>query len=73
MELADITRLALQLQGRGSSEGAPRYPGVLAELPCPGTPLRRDWCLVSRAGRLPAPSQLFIQQVWRSEGWTAAR
>jgi len=47
--------------------------GVLAELPCPGTPLRRDWCLVSRAGRLPAPSQLFIQQVWRSEGWTAAR
>ena len=33
MELADITRLALQLQGRGSSEGAPRYPGVLAELP----------------------------------------
>jgi LysR family transcriptional regulator, low CO2-responsive transcriptional regulator len=47
--------------------------GVLAELPCPGTPLRRDWCLVSRAGRLPAPSQLFIQQVWRAEGWTAAR
>jgi DNA-binding transcriptional LysR family regulator len=46
---------------------------VLAELPCPGTPLRRDWCLVSRAGRLPAPSQLFIQQVWRAEGWTAAR
>jgi LysR family transcriptional regulator, low CO2-responsive transcriptional regulator len=47
--------------------------GVLAELPCPGTPLRRDWCLVSRAGRLPGPSQLFIQQVWRAEGWTAAR
>ena len=47
--------------------------GVLAELPCPGTPLRRDWCLVSRAGRLPAPSQLFIQQVWRAEGWTAGR
>jgi LysR family transcriptional regulator, low CO2-responsive transcriptional regulator len=47
--------------------------GMLAELPCPGTPLRRDWCLVSRAGRLPAPSQLFIQQVWRAEGWTAAR
>jgi DNA-binding transcriptional LysR family regulator len=47
--------------------------GVLAELPCPGTPLRRDWSLVSRAGRLPAPSQLFIQQVWRAEGWTAAR
>ena len=33
MELADITRLALQLQGRGPSEAAPRYPGVLAELP----------------------------------------
>ena len=33
MELADITRLALQLQGRGASEGAPRYPSVLAELP----------------------------------------
>ncbi len=33
MELADITRLALQLQGRGGAETAPRYPGVLAELP----------------------------------------
>ena len=47
--------------------------GALAELPCRGTPLRRDWCLVSRAGRLPAPSQLFIQQVWRAEGWAATR
>jgi tetratricopeptide (TPR) repeat protein len=32
MELADITRLALQLQGRGGNEAAPRYPGVVAEL-----------------------------------------
>jgi DNA-binding transcriptional LysR family regulator len=46
---------------------------VLAELPCPGTPLRRDWCLISRAGPLPAPSQLFIRQVWQAEGWSAAR
>ncbi len=46
--------------------------GVLAELPCPGTPLRRDWCLVSRLGGLPRPSQLFIRQVRQVEGWTAA-
>ncbi|MGH3189763.1 MAG: LysR substrate-binding domain-containing protein [Streptosporangiaceae bacterium] len=46
--------------------------GVLTELPCPGTPLRRDWCLVSRTGRLPAPSQLFIRQVRQAEGWAAA-
>jgi tetratricopeptide (TPR) repeat protein len=39
MELADITRLATQLQGRGGAEDTPRYPGVLAELP-PGE-LRR--------------------------------
>lgn len=46
--------------------------GVLTELACPGTPLRRDWCLVSRAGCLPAPSRLFIRQVRQAEGWTAA-
>lgn len=46
--------------------------GVLAELPSPGTPLRRDWCLVSRPGSLPAPSQLFIRQVRQADGWTAA-
>ena len=27
--------------------------GVLAELPAPGTPLRRDWCLFSREGTCP--------------------
>jgi tetratricopeptide (TPR) repeat protein len=32
MELADITRLALQLQGRAPSDQEPRYPGVIAEL-----------------------------------------
>jgi LysR family transcriptional regulator, low CO2-responsive transcriptional regulator len=43
--------------------------GVLAELPTPATPLRRDWCLVSRApdaashGRLPAPARLFVRHV----------
>jgi len=47
--------------------------GVLAELPVPGTPLRRDWCLVSRAGRLPAPSRLFVQHVRQAEGWAAGR
>jgi LysR family transcriptional regulator, low CO2-responsive transcriptional regulator len=47
--------------------------GVLAELPTPATPLRRDWCLVSREGRLPGPSRLFIQHVRLEEGWTAAR
>jgi DNA-binding transcriptional LysR family regulator len=43
--------------------------GVLAELPAPGTPLRRDWCLVSREGRLPAPSRLFVQHVRQAPGW----
>jgi LysR family transcriptional regulator, low CO2-responsive transcriptional regulator len=45
--------------------------GVLAELPAPGTPLRRDWCLVSREGQLPAPSRRFIQHVRQAGGWTA--
>jgi LysR family transcriptional regulator, low CO2-responsive transcriptional regulator len=44
---------------------------VLAELPAPGTPLRRDWCLVSREGHLPAPSRLFVGHVRQAEGWTA--
>ena len=47
--------------------------GALAELPVPGTPLRRDWCLVSREGRPPAPARLFIRQVQRADGWAAAR
>jgi DNA-binding transcriptional LysR family regulator len=46
--------------------------GVLAELPAPGTPLRRDWCLISREGQLPAPSRLFVRHVRQAEGWTAA-
>jgi DNA-binding transcriptional LysR family regulator len=46
--------------------------GALAELPARGTPLRRDWCLVSREGHLPAPSRLFIRHVRQAEGWTAA-
>jgi DNA-binding transcriptional LysR family regulator len=37
--------------------------GALVELPTPATPLRRDWCLVSRAGPLPAPARLFVQHV----------
>jgi LysR family transcriptional regulator, low CO2-responsive transcriptional regulator len=45
--------------------------GVLAELPAPGTPLRRDWCLVAREGRLPGPSRLFVQHVRQAAGWTA--
>jgi LysR family transcriptional regulator, low CO2-responsive transcriptional regulator len=45
--------------------------GVLAELPAPGTPLRRDWFLVSREGHLPAPSRLFVRHVRQAEGWTA--
>jgi len=32
MELADITRLALHLQGRAPNDQEPRYPGVIAEL-----------------------------------------
>jgi DNA-binding transcriptional LysR family regulator len=45
--------------------------GVLAELPAPGTPLRRDWCLVSRSGegQLPAPSRLFVRHVRQAPGW----
>ena len=43
--------------------------GVLAELPAPGTPLRRDWCLVSRVGQLPAPSRLFVRHVRQAPGW----
>ena len=43
--------------------------GVLAELPAPGTPLRRDWCLVSREGHLPAPSALFVRHVRQAPGW----
>ena len=45
--------------------------GVLAELPAPGTPLRRDWCLVSREGHLPAPSRLFVRHVRQAPGWVA--
>ena len=45
--------------------------GVLAELPAPGTPLRRDWCLVSREGHLPAPSRLFVRHVRQAPGWAA--
>lgn len=51
--------------------------GALAELPAPGTPLRRDWCLFSRSsrssgeGRLPAPSRLFVRHVRRAPGWSA--
>lgn len=33
MELADIPRLAHKLQGAMRDEAAPRYPGILAELP----------------------------------------
>ncbi len=33
MELADITRLVVRLQGRNPDENAPVYPGVLAGLP----------------------------------------
>ena len=32
MELADISRLVVRLQGREPDEGPPRYPGMLAEL-----------------------------------------
>ena len=44
--------------------------GVLAELPAPGTPLRRDWCLFSREGPLPAPSRLFVRHVRQAPGWS---
>lgn len=37
--------------------------GALVELPTPATPLRRDWRLASREGRLPAPARLFVQHV----------
>ncbi len=33
MELADISRLVVRLQGRDHDENAPRFPAVLAELP----------------------------------------
>ncbi len=33
MELADITRLVVRLQGRNTDEGAPVYPGILGTLP----------------------------------------
>ncbi len=40
--------------------------GGLVELPTPATPLRRDWRLVSREGRLPEPARLFVQYVLRN-------
>jgi len=46
--------------------------GVLAELPAPGTPLRRDWCLISREGHLPAPSRMVVAHVRQAQGWAAA-
>lgn len=46
--------------------------GALAELPAPGTPLRRDWCLAARPGPLPAPSRLFVQHVLSARGWASA-
>ncbi|MGE5289345.1 MAG: LysR substrate-binding domain-containing protein [Micromonosporaceae bacterium] len=48
--------------------------GVLAELPTPATPLRRDWCLVSRSaahGRLPTPARLFVRHVLGADGFRA--
>lgn len=45
--------------------------GALAERPAPGTPLRRDWCLFSREGQLPAPSRLFVRHVRHAPGWSA--
>jgi LysR family transcriptional regulator, low CO2-responsive transcriptional regulator len=50
--------------------------GVLAELPTPATPLRRDWCLVSRAeadGRLPGAARMFVRHVLRADGFHAPR
>jgi LysR family transcriptional regulator, low CO2-responsive transcriptional regulator len=45
--------------------------GVLVELPAPAAPVRRDWCLVSREGRLAAPSRLFVDHVRQAPGWAA--
>jgi DNA-binding transcriptional LysR family regulator len=47
--------------------------GGLVELPTPATPLRRDWRLVSREGRLPGPARLFVQHVLDTGEFQAPR
>jgi DNA-binding transcriptional LysR family regulator len=43
--------------------------GRLAELPVPGTPLHRDWHLVTRPGPLPATAAWLVQEALSSGGF----
>jgi LysR family transcriptional regulator, low CO2-responsive transcriptional regulator len=43
--------------------------GALAELPVPGTPLRRDWHLTARPGPLPGPASWLVDEAVRSGGF----
>jgi LysR family transcriptional regulator, low CO2-responsive transcriptional regulator len=47
--------------------------GRLAELPVPGTPLHRDWHLVTRPGPLPATAAWLVREALSSGGFEAAR
>jgi predicted Zn-dependent protease len=67
MELADIPRLAQELQGRESADSTPRYPGVLAELSAQDCERLGEKYLadtrVYRTGMAEAPPPFFIDKM----------
>jgi LysR family transcriptional regulator, low CO2-responsive transcriptional regulator len=62
--------LGVTLVSRDAIE-AEAAAGRLAELPVPGTPLHRDWHLVTRPGPLTATATWLVQEALRSGGFEA--
>jgi LysR family transcriptional regulator, low CO2-responsive transcriptional regulator len=52
--------------------GSEAVDGHLAELPVPGTPLRRDWHLVARTGPLPPPAAWLVEEALSTGGFGPA-
>jgi LysR family transcriptional regulator, low CO2-responsive transcriptional regulator len=63
--------LGVTLVSRDAIE-AEAAAGRLAELRVPGTPLHRDWHLVTRPGPLTATATWLVQEALRSGGFAAA-
>ena len=63
--------LGVTLVSRDAIE-AEAAAGRLAELPVPGTPLHRDWHLVTRPGPLTATAAWLVEGALRSGGFEAA-
>jgi DNA-binding transcriptional LysR family regulator len=62
--------LGVTLVSRDAIE-AEAAAGRLAELPVPGTPLHRDWHLVTRPGPLTATATWLVEEALRSGGFEA--